>query len=138
MQDLTAAVRSLLLTDADIKVLVEDRVFCAEVSPEQASAQATEIILIRDMESGADLGGFVEAQHPGIGIFCTGETPETAKILYLAVLKALKYFERRAVEETLIHSFSQQGSPRSGRDPDTQWPYVYSLWTALVSEKQAT
>lgn len=145
--DATAATRSLLMMDADLRYLITDKdadgndrvnVYCQELPPEMASAKARACVLVQDEQGPPGMGGYAEISEPSYNVYCMGETPEQAKHVYLRVRQALKQARRQVVDGCLLHSFEIVGSPRAGRDPGTQWPFILSTWKSLTSDKQAT
>ncbi len=139
LPDDTAAMRSLLLLDADLRVLVNDRVFCQELPPnmQMDDAVSQNAVLVQDTTGAPGIQGYVRLREPYYNVFCLGETPELAKHIYLRVHQILKQARRQVLNECLIHSYDEVNPPRAQRDPATKWPYNLSVWKSLSSDQQA-
>ena len=137
-RDTLAAAILLLKADVEVALLVNTRVFGEELPPEEAADMPRAAVLLRTSSNAAGIGGYSRLEVNGIDAYCFGETPAQAEEVRRAVHEAFKQARRAVVEETLLHSFDQIGSPRADRDPDTQWPYSLSSWRMLASERQAT
>lgn len=138
IMDALAASIQLLKDDGDVAALVSDAVFGEDI-PRDDSVQAPSKALVLQHATGSSgPGGFVELQSVSFTVFAYGATPEEAMLVYMAAYKALKYANRVVKLETLLHSFTQVGSPTPRLDADTQSPLVEGTWQALASEKQAT
>lgn len=146
LPDPLAATRRLLMADPELRALVTDKdaegaerinVYGQELPEDFTNAKPMPCVLIQDEQGPSGPGGYTELLEPSYNVYTMGETPEQAKQIYLTVHHALKNARRQVIEGCLIHSYDLVGTPRAGRDPITQWPFVLSTWKSLTSDKQA-
>lgn len=144
--DPLAATRALLMIDADLRLAITDKdaegadrvnVYAEELPEAMASAKARACVLIQSEQGPAGPGGYAELHEPSYNLYTMGQTPKEAMQVYLLARAALRNARRQVVNGCLIHSYDLIGSPRAGRDPGTQWPFVLSTWKSLTSDKQA-
>ena len=145
--DDTACVRSLLILDADLRLLVTDNdtngdervnVYCQELPETLANAQARNAVVVQDATGGPGPQGYSHLREPYYNVYCLGETPEMAKLVYLRVHEILRQVRRQVVDTCLFHSFDQVNPPSAKRDAQTKWPYSLSVWKSLSSDVPAT
>lgn len=134
MQDALAATRLMLLRNAEIISLLEDRIFCEEMPPEEANKQPRNALILRHAPNGPPINGFVELQATGFDSFSYGFNPQQAGEVDLALTAALKYARRQTFEDTLLHSYIRTMTGRALREPDTHWSFILSSWVSLASE----
>lgn len=142
----TAATRSLLIADADMAALLPGltaegtprvNVFCQAMPEDMASAKAQAAIVVRNSPGTQPMGGYSELVEPSYDIYCTGETHEQAWAVHQRMQHTLRQARRQVFDQCLLHSYDQISAPRSGNDPQTQWPYVMTTWKSLASSAQA-
>jgi len=135
--DPIAATIALLKLDADLRVLVGDRIYGEELPCGESKYQPRGAVVLRHAPNGLLVGGYLEFDWTGFDVFCNGATPKDAVDIYLEVKRILKRARRQVVQETLIHSFDMVAGGRGLREPATHWPYTLSSWTVLAAENQA-
>lgn len=130
MTDVLVAVRTVLVTDAEVARLSEDRVYAYELPKAQAQYMPRPCVVA------IFAGGFERAAtdpivRPRVDVYSYGATYQAAAEVDRAVYDAMKAIRRRRVGEVLIHGVALSGGPLPMRDTDAGWPvFVRSLSVA--------
>lgn len=130
--DLEAGLIALLLADAAIAAIVEDRVFGAELPADQARHMPRAAIVVAKSGGPSLTGGsFAEHDAQRVDLFAYGGTPWAAE--QLRGLAALTFRRaRRAVwAGCLIHSINPAGGSANARDPDAAWPRAFQSFQVM-------
>jgi len=113
------------------------RIFGQEIPLKTSEGVIPPTVCVRHGEGQGDFGGYVPLEKLGFIVACTAESAARADELRRAVANCLKNYRRHVIQNVLIHSYSQVGSPRYTRDPDTEWPYALTTWKCVASEVDA-
>lgn len=128
------AIVALLRADPALAGLIGGRVFNTELPESETGAMPRGAIVVAP--SGGGLIGRAYQQYGDVrlDVRCYGETPKAARDVWRSVQPALKGLRREVRLGCLMHWARQGGGPLSGRDPDTDWPSIWSSWQVLVAE----
>lgn len=129
------ALVAFLRADPDVSGLIAARVFNTEV--EAASMPRKCAVVGYSGGPGAIGRAYQRYGDVRIDVRCYGETPKAARDVWRRVQPALKDLRRAVHLQCLLHWARQGGGPTSLRDPDTDWPFVWSSWQVLVAEVAA-
>lgn len=136
--DTIKGLRLYLLADATVAGLVGTRVFGGELPDSEADDMPRACVVLNYAGGFADRWAYVELGEPRVDVRCYGTTPYVADQLYRAVHGALKHLTRTVLGGTMLHSASLESSVQGLRDPDTEWPFAFSSWVVLASERVVT
>lgn len=134
MTDIIAALRRFLLADVDIALLVDDRVFSAELPRSETKHMPRKAVVLR-YSGGMEANTFVPLARPRIDITAYGETYHEAGRVDRAVYSALKALDREVVDTVLLHGAALSGGPLMLRDPQTNWPYQWRSAVITADER---
>ena len=109
-----------------------DRVFGEEVPSKEAKNMPRACTLVKT--AGGVAQDFVTIGRTRIDVRTFGETPYQARTEYLKVYDLLKSAKAQAMDDVWFLSAVMESGPLSMRDPDTQWPYVMSIWNVMSRE----
>ena len=134
MTDVLAAVRTLLLADADVAALCETRVWAAEMPKVEAESMPRPCVVI------VYAGGFERMAtdptiRPRVDVYNYGETFHRAGAVDRATYSALKALRRQTVGEALIHGVALAGGPIMLRDSDAGWPVMVRSMSVAADER---
>lgn len=135
MTDPLAALRTVLLADADVATLCGTRVFAAELPKAEAEYMPrTCVVLVYS-------GGFERVAtdpiiRPRVDAYSYGETFHVAGQVDRAVYSALKALRRQKVGEVLIHGVGLAGGPVPLRDSDAGWPVMMRSMSVIADERE--
>jgi hypothetical protein len=136
--DPVAAIRALLLADADTHALVGDQGVVDEIDEAIAPSMPKAIIVLKPSGGpGSPGGGYQQYGASRIDLICYGATLYESYHVYLAVYGMLKHLHRVVSQGVLIHSATPQSKGSTARDPLNQWPVTYSSWVVLAAETAA-
>ena len=140
-----AAIRTVLLDDAEVNAMTGGRIFVPELSdPENRFGLSTTEIqqmprkcaVIRST-GGGSLGPGARSRVPWVNtrldIQSFGKTTYEADEVHWAIYAAMVALNRRVAHNTVLYDAIVTGGPIHERDPDTDWPYcigVYDLSAA--------
>lgn len=129
------ALIAYLMSDTDIAALAGDSIWPGEIPQSEVGDMPKYAV------NCAWAGQGYEEQHlqkPRMDITCSGPTQKQARSLYLAVYQALINLKRDNSAEALLHNAEQASGPIGGREPNTDWPIVWSSWVLRVSQQKIT
>jgi hypothetical protein len=133
--DQLAALRAFLKADADLTAITQGRIFAGELPASVTPAMPTTAVVI---SRAGGLGAIGRAyQQYGdfrVDVRCYGATPKAADDVWRRLQPALKQLRRQVVTGCLLHWARQGGGPMPMRDPDTDWPSIFSAWQVLAAE----
>jgi hypothetical protein len=134
MTDVLAALRTVLLADADVAALCEARVWAAEMPKAEATSMPRCCVVI------CYAGGFERRAtdpivRPRADVYSYGETFHRAGQVDRAVYSALKALSRERVGEALIHGVFLAGGPVPLRDSDAGWPVMVRSMSVAADER---
>jgi hypothetical protein len=132
--DYVEALRLFLLDDDDVAELVDTRGFGGELPVQEAEEMPRTAIVIREAGGGVLGTGFQAYGDQRVDVLAYGATPLEASDLYRVIQPALKQLARVVFAECLLHWARRAGGPVPMRDPNTDWPFMYSSWQLLVAE----
>lgn len=133
--DYVEALRLFLLADENVAAAISGRGFGGEVPPAEDKHMPRAAFLIRQAGGPQAIGsGYAKFGDQRVDVNCYGATPKSANDLYRTVYPALKQLRRQVIAECFLHWAIKGGGPTPLRDPDTDWPYVFSSWQVLVGE----
>lgn len=135
--DMIDALRRYLLADPDVSELVGTRVFGGELPSGQASSMPRHAVVIRYSGGGSLGGGHQEYSDKRVDVRCYGSTIYEADRLWRSVGPALQALQREVHADCLLHWARRGGGPIDLRDPDTDWPFIFSSWQVLSSDRVA-
>lgn len=134
--DPVTALCAYLRSDAELTVLVGTKVFGAELPENQNAAMPQRCVVLRRAGGGFLTGGYLRAGDFRLDCFCYGPTPYEAARVNLAVQEALKQMRRNVQGTALLHWANPSGGGINLRDPDAEWPLVFSSWQVFASEQE--
>jgi len=86
---------------------------------------------------GPEDSGYSETTYERLDLKCWGDTPREAMRVHSEVQNFLKAFTPRNVSTPdgvmRLFNFVRSGGPNELRDPDTDWPLVWSSWLVKSS-----
>lgn len=140
------ALISYLLAQSEVAALVGTRVFGMELPDVEATSMPRKCVLINS--AGAAVFGMAARSEIPLDsrtkdVRCYGETPYEASRVYNAVNLALKRLRRRLVTPpgglgaVLLYSATKIGGPAALREPETEWPVLFSSYNVLVADAVA-
>lgn len=133
--DRLTALIAILKADAAVSAQVGTRVFGGELPPaETASMPRKATVISHGGGLGVFGGGYQEYGDTRVDARCYGETPLEADDVWRAAYGALKQMRRTLQGTIYVHWARPSGGPLSLRDPDTDWPYVFSSFQVLAAE----
>lgn len=130
-----------LKADAAVAALVDTRVYGAELPPSEATAQPRKCVVVTASGGGGAGPGdrsYMRVARIRFDVKAYAETPYAAWEVHLATLDALKHMERSVNNATLLHNATISGGPNQLRDPDLDWPLVFSVYELTVAEVAVT
>lgn len=130
--DLKTALVVLLKDEATVNTLVSGRVFQdAESFQDEVGEMAQKSISLA-RSGGPEDNGYLATIWERIDIKCWGETDREASRVYSALYTFLKKFVPQLVNtpdgDIKVYNFTRSGGPQDLRDPEGQWPMVWSSW----------
>lgn len=130
--DLKTALVVLLKEDSTINTLVSGRIYQdAESFQENVPEFALKAISL-DRSGGPEDNGYLATVYERVDIKCWGEVVREASRVYSAVYHFLKTFTPRGIStpdgNIKVYNFTRSGGPQDLRDPEAQWPFVWSSW----------
>lgn len=121
MQDAGVALRQILLADVDINTFVSGRIYVEDI-PDHEIPNMPMVCVVLRASGGIENNDYGPVAAPRYDIFCYGDTRYRAGMVDLMVWGCLHKLNNRKEANTLIHSVSLSGGPRTGKEPDTGWP----------------
>lgn len=133
--DLIAALLSFLKGDTDVAALIGRQAFGGEL-PKSAIATMPSacVVLAHGGGAGAFGGGGQAYGDRRVDVRAYGATQHEAASVWNAVYAALKNLEHDDAARCHILWAKEAGGPIPLRDPDREWPYMWSSWQVLMSE----
>ena len=135
--DALTALAHLMRADAAIAAIAPARVFRDELPEGETEATEIDPAVVVRYSGGPRVGGYLPLSRDRLDVKCYGRTPREADDLHRAVHGYLKQLRRTTRDGAVIHSVSPAGGRLSTRDPDTDWPYVFSSWSMRAAEVSA-
>jgi hypothetical protein len=135
--DPVVALIAYLRSNAALTVLIGTRVFGAELPENQVAFMPQRSVVLRRAGGGLLMGeGYMRLGDFRLDVTCYGETPYQASQVNLALYEALKQMRRNVQGSALLHWANPSGGGIALRDPDAEWPLVFSSWQVLASEQE--
>ena len=135
--DPIVALTAFLRADAALVALLGTRVFGAELPEHEVASMPQRCVVLRRAGGGGlHTGGYMRLGDFRLDVTCYGETPYQAAQVNLAVQDALKNMRRNVQGAALLHWATPSGGGIALRDPDAEWPLVFSSWQVLASEQE--
>lgn len=124
-----------LKSDTAVAEIVGERVFGGEI-PEDEVADMPEATVLIKRAGGLDVigQGYQDYGDIRVDVLCYEATPFLAEALYLAVFPAMKHLRRTTYGDCVLHWARHAGGAIPLRDPDTDWPILFSSWQVLAGE----
>lgn len=135
IQDLSAALRILLMEDPTVNGLVEERVYVEDLPESEHSKMPRSCIVIRQA-GGLPVRSWEPYQNMRYDIFCYGKDRYESGKVDRAVTEKLHNLDREVANDTLLHIAIVQGA-RSFKAGDTGWPVVHRSINLIGSNKKA-
>jgi len=134
--DLTSALRTYLLNQRALTELTAERVIGGEL-PQSVIAGMPQACVVLALAGGLGTygnGGQAYGDRR-VDVRAYGATLHDAQQVSDVVYEILKFqLVRRVSEGCLIHWARQGSGPQPLRDPERDWPFVWSSWQVLASE----
>lgn len=125
--DPIAELRTVLLEDAAVAALADDRVYSGELRRDLNPSMPVAAVVLAPA-GGPGRPGTLKVRRTRVDTICYGATLNQAWKLHLAVREALETISRRLGALITIET-SSDGS--LARDQATQWPTCYASYTVL-------
>lgn len=129
------ALADLLKADPSVASLVATRVYGGELPDSQNVSMPRECVQLTHAGGPADPFGYIQVGRLRVDVRCWGPTPYRAGLVHREVHGALKGMRRNVQGDTMLFSATVDTAPTSLRDPDTEWPFMFSSWMVLYSER---
>jgi hypothetical protein len=125
--DPVVAVLDYLKADPDIAALVADRAFIQSLPEEEARHMPRACVVIRRS------GGRMPANHSQqialrVDVRTYGRDSEEVSLLQGGVIRALQNLEPQDRENSRIYNLTMSSGPSYAEEPDTNWPFEFSVW----------
>lgn len=135
MTDFLGAVRTYLLSQAEVTALCEQRVFVLALPPDEVESMPRSCVVL--LASGQDSPATSRNRTVArIDVVCYGETDYAAAAMERPVAQALKDMRRTVVGSTLLHNATVSAGPFQARDPETGWPAMRRSATVRADEME--
>ena len=136
MTDPIGALVAYLKVDTAVATLASTRIYGAELPKSEIENASNPRAIVVVKQAGGGMLGLAYQQYGDIraDVACYGSTPFNASALYGAVYDALKELRREVYASTLLHWAQSSARGTQGRDPDLDWPVVFSSWQVLAAE----
>lgn len=125
--DPIADLRQVLLNDAAVAALVDDRVYHSEL-PEAQSSSMPEQAVVLALAGGPGRLKTTQLRHLRLDTLCYGATLYESQQLHAAVREALETLDRRS-DSAISVEMASDG--QNGRDPLKQWPVCLASYRLL-------
>lgn len=135
IQDLSAALRILLMEDPTVNELVGERVYVEDLPEADHDDMPRACVVIRQA-GGLPVRSWEPYQNPRYDIFCYGKDRYESGKVDRAVTEKLHNLDREVANSTLLHVAVIQGA-RSFKEGDTGWPVMHRSINLLGSNKEA-
>lgn len=135
MRDLMAALRTMVLADASISALVDDRVFVNMIPEAEIEAADTfhpPKMLVLRQAGGFGKADFLAVDNETITVLCYGESDFEADRLRRAVYQRFVRLQREKHDDVLIHHINKAGGPIPSVEPELVWPVIAQSYTVLA------
>lgn len=137
--DPITALVQFLKNDTDTAAATGSRIFGSELPEGQVVSMPRACIVLRLSGGGLlTADSYIELNDPRVDILCYGQTPYLAQSVYQPMQSALKQMRRNVTGSALLHWAKASSGASALRDPDTEWPMVFSVWQVLISEKEVS
>lgn len=139
--DILSAVRQMLIDDAEVGDLVDERVWGGDLDREEVANMPRKNIVISRGGSVPSVGtaSYIRVQRMRLDIRCYGEDSFEAGKVQRAVEAFMKAITPRVVElpdhSVYVQNAVESGGPIDLVDPDVDWPSVYCAWGVIASEE---
>ena len=134
MRDVIAALRAFLLDQDEVVRVVGNRIHGGRLPQSNQDSPPEGAILLR-LAGGTPIGGYVELQRPRVDVIFYHTSPTQADAIRRIVHPLLRAIRPFVQSGTKIHAVEEEGGPIAGVESDTNWPYVFTSWRVLASEK---
>ena len=132
-----AALISYLMSDSGVTALASTRIF-GELPGSENQYMPRACLVLTETGSGS-LGPGARSYVPWgvtrMDIRAYGSTPYEASQLYHAMNVAVKQMARTVAASTVLQDAIVSAGPRSGRDPDVDWPFVWGSYEVSALEE---
>lgn len=135
--DALEAVRGFLLSQQDIIAQVGVNVYGVELPRELNESMPIRVVVLRPSGGPGD-SGTLPLGESRYDVRCYGETPYDANLVHRLVSWSLKYMRRTVQGETFVHSATMESGPIALREPDGDWPFVFSAWLVKAGQVALT
>ena len=126
-----AAVVQMLLDDLNISQLCGNRVYGSELPRNQAKEQPRAALVLRP-SGGGSIGPGARSWTPWtvmrLDVTAYGKDPDEAINVHWAAYRAFTDLERTVIANCILHNAVVTGGPITGRDGDTDWPFVLGVY----------
>lgn len=132
--DAISALIAHLKADANVAARVGVKVYGNELPRSENVNMPQSCIVLRYAGARQQTGRLPIGDYR-IDIRSYGATPFESARVYRAVHTAMKQsLLRKAYGTQLLHSASQESGPLSLREPDVEWPFLFSAWIVKAAE----
>jgi hypothetical protein len=135
IQDISAAIRKLLLQDPTVDGAVNGRVYVEEL-PESEHKEMPRACVVLKEAGGLPIMSWEPYLNPRYDVFCFGKDYYEAGEVDRAVTEVLHNMDRKVVNKTLLHTAVIQGA-RFFKTGDTGWPVKHRSLSLIGSTTEA-
>ena len=134
--DYMAAFQSYLQNTSEISSVVGTRIFVSEIPKSEIVNMPRACAVLGFGGGGLLTSGqsFVPVSDRRIDVRCYGRTPFEAWQVQAPIHNALKFMPRTTIGGAALLWASLDTAEQQLRDPDMEWPFIFSSWQVLVAD----
>ena len=133
MIDAHDALRTFLIADSPLRTLLGGNfVFVPEVPASFTGLQMPEKAISFRFNGGLS-GKMNKTQQARVVFRCWGTTSDEARDVYAALYDRLNGQQGLLIGNVAIHGADEESPGSPLEDPDTGWPYIFTVYTVTLS-----